>query len=429
VILTRGDWLKLDEVQVGDETIGYNRATGQSEWTPITRVVRYSDVPLIRLYNSRWESITTPNHRWLNVSRITEPKQLIEGESCPLCSWPEPPAPREPLTACPECGWKPEAPSANGIQIHRARKHGIPRPPKIDRRVQRGATTKGGLRIHLAKAHGIGAEKQRSGYATQASWVTTETIRSRDRLLLAAPSVTPGVLPISDQEAAILGWVAGDGHVERHRDVPRGRKSPSMSIAQSKPEMVRKLRQVLKDVRHACYTDERPTRMGKAACGPRHQFRLAPEYAQDLLARAGHPKYDAVEQVLKMSTSQRAAWLQAVIDAEGTLDRDGKPMIYQGPGQIQEAIALALYLSGHRPRIGVVNRTNRPETWAPEGWVCGNIPVITGSFLHCEDAGRGEVWCVTTEIGSWTARHRDHIFLTGANTAAPGGLPEGLTSV
>ena len=429
MILTRRGWGKLDEVQVGDETIGYNRATGQSGWTRITRVVYYSDVPLIRLYNAQWESVTTPDHRWLNLPRIVKPKQLIEGESCPLCSWPEPPAPREPLAACPECGWMPTAASANGVQVHRALKHRVPRPPKIERRVQRGATTKGGLRIHLAIAHDIRAEKQRSGYATEASWVTTETIRPRARLMLAAPALTPRLLPISDQEAAILGWVAGDGYVERNRNVPRGRESPSMSITQSKPEMVRILRQVLEGVSYASHSDERPARMGNVACGAPRQFRLAFEYARDLLARAGHPKYGAVEQVLKMHPRQRGAWLQAVIDAEGTLDRYGKATIYQEPGQVQEAIALALYLSGHRPRIGVVNRTSRPEMWAPEGWVCGNIPVISGSYLHHEDAGTGDVWCVTTELGSWTARYHDHIFLTGDSNAIPGGLSSGLPSV
>lgn len=414
MILTRRGWLNPTEVEVGDETIGHNRSSGQSEWTRITQVVHHSDVPLIRLFNSRWESVTTPSHRWLNLPRIGEPKRLIEGESCSLCSWPEPPALREPLAVCPECGWMPQKASANGVQIHRARKHGVLRPPKIERRVQRGATTNGGLRIHLAKAHGIWAEKQRNRYAAETSWVTTDSIRSRDRLLLAAPADTGPGLPVTVQEAAILGWVAGDGHVEQYRDVPRGRKSPSMSIAQSKPAMVRTLQLLLRGVPHARYSDERPTRMGNVACGPRIQFRLTPEYAQDLLARAGHPKNGAVEQVLKMSARQRAAWLQAISEAEGSLDRDGKVTIYQEPGQVQEGTALALYLSGQRPRIGVVNRPNRPETWAPEGWVRGNIPVITGSSLHRQDASTGEVWCVTTEFGSWTARHQDHMFLTGA---------------
>ena len=69
--------------------------------------------------------------------------------------------------------------------------------------------------------------------------------------------------------------------------------------------MVRKLQWLLNGVPYALYNDERPTRMGNLACGPRVQSRLTPEYAQDLLARAGHPKNGAVEQVLNMSVRQR----------------------------------------------------------------------------------------------------------------------------
>src|SRR5438874_693698 len=39
MILTRRGWLKHDEVQVGDQTVGYNETTGRSEWTPVTAVV------------------------------------------------------------------------------------------------------------------------------------------------------------------------------------------------------------------------------------------------------------------------------------------------------------------------------------------------------------------------------------------------------
>lgn len=38
LILTRRGWLSHDEVQIGDETIGYNPETGLSEWTPVTEV-------------------------------------------------------------------------------------------------------------------------------------------------------------------------------------------------------------------------------------------------------------------------------------------------------------------------------------------------------------------------------------------------------
>ena len=368
-ILTRRGWLKHDEVQVDDQTIGYNRATGRSEWTPITRVVHHSDAPLIRLGNSRWRATTTGNHRWLTMPRIAVPKKLIvETEAgCPLCEWP------------------------TGTR-------------------RRGASTEGGLRIHLAKAHKVAAERPKSGYATQAEFVTSEDINSQDRLVLAAPADTDAVLDVTVQEAAVLGWIAGDGHVET------GRHAPSMSIGQSTPRFVAKLRDLLVGVPHATYVDDR------GGCGPRHQFRLDPKYAQDLLRRAGNPKSDAVEQVLAMSTEQRAAWLEAITDAEGCFAGP----IHQAPGAVLDAITLAVYLSGRRPRVGLVDRREAPENWAEERWVRGNNPIVTGGFLTKKDAGRGAVWCVTTELGTWTAREDHNVFLTGNSNAQAGHPSKGL---
>jgi len=126
MILTRRGWVKRDDVRVGDETIGYNLATGRSQWTRITAVRHYEDAPLMLIGNARWHATVTPQHMWVNLPRISVPKQLVTGESCHLCEWPASPALREPLASCPECGWTPASVSVNGVQIHRARKHGVP---------------------------------------------------------------------------------------------------------------------------------------------------------------------------------------------------------------------------------------------------------------------------------------------------------------
>jgi uncharacterized protein YukE len=372
MILTRRGWLKHDEVQIGDQTIGYRPDSGRSEWTRVVRVVQHANAPLIRIGNSRWRATTTPNHRWINLPRIS-----LRRDDLP--------------TVCPECDWQPRALSqaANGVAVHRRKMHGVIPP------------------------------KQVSAYATEAGFVETQALRSRDRLLLAAPADTDSRLDVSVREAAVLGWIAGDGHVETRRH------GPSMSIAQSKPDMVRKLRQLLDGIPHAVYADDR------GGCGPRHQFRLDHRYAQDLLRRAGHPKAQAVEQVLGMSSEQRTAWLEALTDAEGTRTmRAGytKPhvMIYQAPGAVLDAAAVATYLSGARPRVLHTQRSSVPDSWGPEASVAMNNPVVTGGFLRTEDAGRADVWCVTTELGTWTAREDEHIFLTGNSNAAAGHPSKGL---
>jgi WXG100 family type VII secretion target len=368
MILTRRGWLKHDEVEVGDETIGYRPETGRSEWTRVTRVVHHSDARLVRLENTRWHATTTPNHRWLNLSRQAARAETLP-DSCWLCEWPE------------------------GTR-------------------RRGKTTNGGLRIHLAKVHGVAREYRGSTCLTTPEFVATADVRSRDRLLLAAPADTDARLDVSVQEAAVLGWIAGEGHVEKRQH------RPTASIAQSKPPMVAKLKILLGGIPHAQYVDDR------GSCGLRHQFRLGHDYVQDLFRRAGNPKSSAVEQVLAMSTDQREAWLEAIIDAEGHRGGQGT-VVYQRPGAVLDAIALATYLSGRRPRVLRVRRGG-DHNWAPEAAVRGNNPIITGEFLGLNDAGRGDVWCVTTELGTWTAREDDHIFLTGNSNAAAGHPSKGL---
>jgi uncharacterized protein YukE len=371
-ILTRRGWLKHDEVRVGDRTIGYNPATGRSEWTRILRVVHHEDAPLMRIGNSRWHATTTPNHRWVNLPRIALRQDDLPG-------------------MCPECGWESRSPDKpeNGVAVHRRKVHGVVPP------------------------------RQKSTCATDARFVETKDLRSRDRLLLAAPADTDAQLDITVREAAILGWIAGDGHVETRRH------GPSMSIAQSKPEMVATLRSLLDGVPHAVYVD------GRGGCGPRHQFRLDHAYAQDLLRRAGNPKTEAVRQVLAMSTVQRDAWLRALTDAEGTRAmRTGytKPQVvsYQAPGEVLDAAVVATYLSGARPRVLHIRRSAGHERWNPEAAVRANTPVVTAAFLQHKDAGRGDVWCVTTALGTWTAGEDDHVFLTGNSNAAKGTPSKGL---
>ncbi|MEU6635705.1 peptidoglycan DD-metalloendopeptidase family protein [Streptomyces rochei] len=407
VILTQRGWLRHDEVRVGDLTIGYNPKTRQSEWTPITRVVHYADAPLIKMGNSRWSATTTPNHRWVNLPAKYKAQEQLASDTCPHCEWPE------------------------GTR-------------------RRGKSTAGGLRIHLAKAHGIKAQRLRTEIVSEAEWVTTEAIRAQDRLLLAAPADTEASLDISVQEAALLGWIAGDGHIEKQCPTPaecadngytptgvckahQARQNPSVSVAQSKPEMVEKLRVLLAAIPHSVYIDDRPTRLGNKAVGPRHVFRIGYQFAQDLLRRAGHPRDNAVDQVLAMSSQQREAWLEAVIDAEGhrAKEEPGKKsqvVIYQRPGTVLDAITLAVYLSGSRPRVAHAKREGQPN-WSPESLVRVNNPIVTGHSLKREDAGRGDVWCVTTELGSWTARQDDHIFLTGNSNWRAGHPSVGLMQV
>jgi len=178
-----------------------------------------------------------------------------------------------------------------------------------------------------------------------------------------------------------------------------------------KPAMVAKLRELLADTPHREYVT------GKTSSGnPVYLFRFSPAWTAEFIERAGHPKQDAPQQVLAMSSGQREAWLEAITDAEG--HRSFKPgyskpqvVLTQTLGPVHDAMILAAYLSGYRPRV--LPHTRDHERWSDSDGIHLNNPIVTGAFLKKEDVVHGPVWCVTTELGSWTAEEDGHVFLTG----------------
>jgi hypothetical protein len=421
IILTKRGWLKHDEVVPGDETIGYNPETGRSEWTRVTRVLHYANEPVVTYGNKYWQATFTPGHRWLTETRLRS-KQ------------------RTGLAICPECGFT-------------------------------GKTEKLGIRNHMVRSHGWAKATSRAEEEWQKPQLTPwNKFTSRERAILSRPADTGPGLSITDREAALLGWIAGDGCVmenrpvqkkarpappaswqERTEDAPFGlcrdgtpRKSAggrpykdldrtsvpgtsglSVTIAQSKPEHFAAIEDALTGITGVGrYTqDNRGRRRGNGfgvATLVNRTWRLPAAYAYDLLARAGHPKKDAFEQVTRMSSSQRHAWLEAMITAEGTVHvpEPGKPkdggrtVVYQNAGTIADAIELAVYLEGYRP-----SRTNSGNGCTKIGL---NVPNVGGPqrLSFTEDAGTADVWCVTTELGSWTTCNESGMFLTGNSMTA-----------
>jgi cell wall-associated NlpC family hydrolase len=217
-------------------------------------------------------------------------------------------------------------------------------------------------------------------------------VTSNDRLILSVPARTGGGLPISDKEAALLGWISGDGHVAP--------STGQVSVYQSKPEHFEHISSCLPEGEFGVSVRTRTAR-------PEHTWHLHAAYSRDLLNRAKFsPKTQAFELVLAMSDSQREAWLDAIYHAEGSARTGGKTY-YQNPGNVADAIELAVYLSGKRPGVCENNRGSLSITDA--------APYVGGFKRNSfsEDAGIADVWCVTTGLGTWTARNESGAFLTG----------------
>ena len=374
MILTQRGWLKHDEVEVGDLTIGYNKTSGRSEWTEITRVVHYDDAPLIRIGNKRWSVLATPNHRWLNEVPVSQdsgdPAECTEQG----CAWPG--------------------------DVRR-----------------RGVGTTGGYRIHMARKHGVKLPRRAGG--TEVRFVETEQIKlsGHYRLRLAAPADTGEGLALTDQEAELLGWILGDGHV-RYAGKTTHRGRTLVTLTQAKPQFVPLCRSLVASVDEGYSEYQNTLPSGLAS----YTWALGKDYGLGLLERSGYASPQ--QMVLGMSASQRAAFLRGVMGAEGSA-QGGHARIPQVYGDKADAIVLAIFLNGYRPSVSDKAGADEPHGWSPSGSFGMCRPHITP--LVKEDAGTGPVWCVTTGLGTWTARGDDGMpFLTGNSNAAAGDPSRGL---
>ncbi len=354
-VLTRRGWLTHEKVRPQeDETIGWNPSTGRSEWTPITQLRVYQDADLVRLTNKTWAAVCTPHHRWAAVH------------------------------------WRQTA--AKGSQGR------------------------------------IQSEYTREDVTVQAQGIT-----SRHSLRLAASGNLGAGPAISEQEAELLGWVLGDGWIvypksrtpgSTHWRTLRGTR-PSIRLGQAKPEHVKAIDRLVAGLLFT-RTVRKMHKPGGGTGLPLVTWEFHRPYSAELLKRSGYDHQSPVPFVLSLSESQREAFLRGVFGAEGTRRPEGPikgegsypgTKVYsQADGPKQDAIVLAVYLSGLRP--GIRARTGNASALGCESprtvaVISETKPFIGGQSIKREDVGRDAVWCVTTGLGTWTMRQGRQAMLTG----------------
>jgi TP901 family phage tail tape measure protein len=355
-ILTQRGWLTYENVQIGDMTVGYNPGTERNEWTRVTDIHRYDDVPVVRLTNKTWHAVCTPHHRW--------------------------------------------------VAVHRK---------------------------HVGRK-GVGG-RTKNEFRTDDVFVEAQKITTRHTLRLAAPSDVGENASVSLQEAELLGWVLGDGWVIKpksrtpnstHWRTLRGSR-PSIRLGQSKPEHVKAIESLVSGLPFT--RTVRPMTKPSGEPGlPLTTWEFHRPWSAELLRRSGYDHADPVPFVLSLSEPQREAFLRGVFGAEGVTKIQEGPILGKGhysggksysqaDGAQQDAIVLAVYLSGKRPAMTEWKRSGRSNlgcTTPRTGVAIREAkPFLGGESIRTGDAGTESVWCATTELGSWTMRQDRQPMLTG----------------
>lgn len=413
MILTQRGWLHHNELVTGDQTIGFDIEAGKSTWTRVTAINHHEAAEVWQVGHKYWHAHVTQGTKWWSETA----RKVTTGTA-----------------SCPECGWKPRGAKfpKRGVQVHRAKIHGAPR----------------------SDSHTV----------IRGEYVRTDEFGWGNRLRLAAPAITDGLPGLTVTDARVLAWLQGDGHmapvktkptvcpecgwlpgstrrphrgpvrqlatsvavhrakahdVGRHDTIGAHSGSYDGAIYQSKPLLVAKISRLLADIPHGLSMRERG---GNTL--PAYTFRLRRSYVTALVERSGIETVGPEKLVISMSSGQRSAWLDSIIDAEGHYLKAEKDewsdyvRIAQTNGPLQEAIKLAAYLEGYRPTYS--SNSAERNGFKPAGTIGLAKPYVAPStFQEPMPLGVQPVWAPETELGTWTAGLDGQVFLVGSATRKP----------
>lgn len=229
---------------------------------------------------------------------------------------------------------------------------------------------------------------------------------SYDRIIVAAEADTERLVPISADEAGLIGWYLGDGYSKWNPNKALKSNYLVFNITQSKPEGVEELRDITH--RSGLLWSEAFNQSNNS-----YVFTLKSTDATRLWSRCGFSQYQTKQNidltlfVMSLDSEQRKAFIHGFWGAEGHLVDSKNRVVTQMPGNIAEAIRLAVFLDGHR-----ATRPNHNIDGA-DRIRCDAPPTITGEMLTMVPIGSAPVWCPTTELGTWVMRQGNQICLTG----------------
>jgi len=221
--------------------------------------------------------------------------------------------------------------------------------------------------------------------------------RFKTSLVGAAPCYEEGEIDCSNGEAAVLGWVITDGHLQ----------DGAAYIYQKKytASVERDLKDSgLKWTEHKARPNE--TRV----------WRIAAESWSKFCERIGFTaKEDLSRIVTRLSPEAQNQMARAMLEAEGTKNSTKRILLFQQKrGPVMDAFQILMTLRGYR--LGVERKhesqfgeSNRLPILRNRNLIVPSITAVDG--LH-------RVWCPSVKEGAVLARQRGQIIITGNTTVA-----------
>lgn len=237
-------------------------------------------------------------------------------------------------------------------------------------------------------------------------------LTSNAKITIAAYTTEGGALSASPRDAAILGWLVTDGCIRDY--TVAGKSYTRYSIYQSKSPQVEILKSLLCNDASVFESGEydRTFPGGKTyRCKKSYRFDLKAEFARGVMQRTQFSGYkNLADVVLNLSAEARKSMLEAMLLADGCKKpgRDSWTFAKKSHEGVMQAFEILATLEGYA--------LGKPQTIKSCDMPARTIRAnrhISAAHLEYGNSIVQEVWCPTTEYGTWVMNLDGYITITG----------------
>lgn len=268
-----------------------------------------------------------------------------------------------------------------------------------------------GFNVTTTANHKWVVSKRRKRKEDETKLIEAQDIKHDDKIMLAYPYLSNEDDGYTDAEVQLISWVVSDGYLYLSQSNRKARKI-LMHIMQAKPQYVEEIKKLMTNFSHSL--DKRPGVNYETA----YTWRVHAEDARRVWDKSGigDEKENLCQWVLSLNARHLEMFVDIFNKAEGSFS-NGTWVVTQKHGYTADAYRLASFLCGK-----YVTSSEYKEGGISK-YRLRKKSFVTAQKLVVEDAGSCDVWCPTTDYGTWVTQDENGSIIVTGNSNYGRGVP------
>lgn len=274
-----------------------------------------------------------------------------------------------------------------------------------------------GFSVTTTANHKWVVSKHRKGKEDEIKLVEASDIKHADKIMLAYPYLSNEDDGYTDAEVQLISWVVSDGYLYRSQSNRKARKI-LMHIMQAKPQYVEEIKKLMTNFNHS--VDTRPGVNYETA----YTWRVHAEDARRVWDKSsiGDHKENLCQWVLSLNTKHVEMFFDIFNKAEGSFSNDTW-VVTQKHGYTADAYRLAAFLCGKYVT------SSEYKAGGMSKYRVRKKSFVTAQKLVVKDVGTTDVWCPTTDYGTWVTQDENGSVIVTGNSNYGRGVPAIATAL